>query len=72
MGSEIGCGRMSDKPIPEIESAYLNIDFARRQCCYMQQGWGSFDVIMTEIKQAIEALQSAEAKVERHIKKGWE
>ncbi len=57
------------EPIPPIQSAYLNIQQAIKNCAYALEEWMSDDPKWNETEEllqwAIEDLQAAKGKVQR-------
>lgn len=62
---------MSDTaPIPAIQSAYLNIGTAISDCQWARLRWEDeeWEDCVTWISNAIAQLESARAKIQKHIK----
>ena len=67
-----GLGGGMSEPIPAIQSAFLNIDYAKKQCewaeLYWEDGTPNWPECAESLQWAIESLQSAKAKIENHMK----
>lgn len=60
------------KSIPAIQSAFLNVEYAKKQCAWAELYWEDEDPDWPEcvesIEWAIAALESAKAKIENHVR----